>query len=473
MFAALALRQICRPAAARPILTRSFASLSNDVPVRHGRPFAVPKTIAEPPSLPGLLRLQTGETFSATSFGAPLADTSGPTSGEIVFTTALVGYPESMTDPSYKGQILVFTQPLVGNYGVPAQTRDPLGLLRHFESEGIQCQGIVVSDYAQKYSHWNAVESLGQWCARHGVPALTGVDTRAVVTLLRDRGSTLAEIHVGEGMVGSTLTSKKDMTIPDPNLRNLVAEASTRTIKTYNPTAPLRIALLDCGAKHNLIRCLASRGASVVVLPWDHDLANDPTRYDGIFLSNGPGNPQAAASTAARLGAYMTTRPCALTTPILGVCMGNQLLGLAAGYRSYKLKYGNRGHNQPALDLDTGSCVVTSQNHGYALADDAARGDEVPEGWRTWFRNANDGSNEGIRHETRPWRAVQFHPEAMGGPRDTDYLFDEFVEDVRRCKAARDAVSAVNEVVVPDDVVRRQASPSASTSTSAPGSIRA
>ncbi|KAI8906555.1 small subunit of carbamoyl-phosphate synthase [Powellomyces hirtus] len=371
-----------------------------------------------------MLRLQTGETFKATSFGAPV--TGAPMSGEIVFTTALVGYPESMTDPSYRGQILVFTQPLVGNYGVPAPTKDQFGLLEHFEADGIQVQGIIVNDYATKYSHWNAIESLGQWCARYGVPALTGVDTRAVVTLLRERGSTLAEIRVGDEMVNA-----EQHPIADPNARNLVAEGSTKVKQTYNKGGDVKVALIDCGAKQNIIRALAKRGAEVVVVPWNHDLVRDPVKYDGVFLSNGPGNPEVASTTALNLRAYMDL-PATATTPIFGICMGNQLMGLAAGYKSYKLKYGNRGHNQPALNLVTGKCVITSQNHGYALDDTV----DVP-GWIPFFRNANDGSNEGIRHVARPWSSVQFHPEAMGGPLDTDYLFDDFLTDVREYKAKK------------------------------------
>ncbi|KAJ3160897.1 hypothetical protein HDU86_008259 [Geranomyces michiganensis] len=427
---ALRFRTVVRPAAnaVGTAASRSFASISNERASGILNRPAYPKKTAEPPSLSAMLRLQTGETFKAKSFGAPI--TGAPMTGEIVFTTALVGYPESMTDPSYRGQILVFTQPLVGNYGVPAPTKDEFGLLKHFEADGIQVQGIIVNDYAAKYSHWNAIESLGQWCARYGVPALTGVDTRAVVTLLRERGSTLAEIRVGDEMVNG-----EQHPFEDPNSRNLVAEASAKVKRVYNAGGDVKIALVDCGAKQNIIRCLAKRGAEVVVVPWNHNLARDTTKYDGIFLSNGPGNPEAAMQTARNLRAYMQL-PSSATTPIFGICMGSQLLGLAAGYPSYKLKYGNRGHNQPALNLVTGKCVITSQNHGYALDDSV----EVP-GWMPFFRNANDGSNEGIRHISRPWSSVQFHPEAMGGPLDTDYLFDDFMLDVRDFKTKRAGIA--------------------------------
>lgn len=439
MFASIA-KSFARPAAAaartptmRAFVPRSLATLSHADPGILQRPAT--KKQPEPPMLPSLLRLQTGETFKATSFGAPI--TSAPVSGEIVFTTALVGYPESMTDPSYRGQILVFTQPLVGNYGVPAPTRDQFGLLKHFEADGIQVEGIIVNDYATKYSHWNAIESLGQWCARYGVPALSGVDTRAVVTMLRERGSTLAEIRVGEKMVNG-----EHVPFHDPNTRNLVAEASTKQKTVYNKGGDVKIALIDCGVKHNIIRSLAKRGAEVVVVPWDHDIARDPVKYDGIFLSNGPGNPEMASKTVANLRAFMAQQqPAKVPTPIFGICMGNQLLGLAAGFHSYKLKYGNRGHNQPALNLVTNKCVITSQNHGYALDDTV----HIP-GWTPFFRNANDGSNEGIRHVAMPWSSVQFHPEAMGGPLDTDYLFTDFLQEVREYKAKR---AGLNRVIVP------------------------
>ncbi|KAI8818356.1 class I glutamine amidotransferase-like protein [Fimicolochytrium jonesii] len=409
---------------------------------KKGNPYS---SVPEPPRLPATLRLQTGQTFAATSFGAPLKGKENKVGGEIVFTTALVGYPESMTDPSYRGQILVFTQPLVGNYGVPGQTRDEFGLLKHFEADGIQVQGIIVSDYAAKYSHWNAVESLGQWCARYGVPALTGVDTRAVVTLLRERGSTLAEICIGDNSP-TDLRESAPIETKDPNAKNLVAEASTKTVTLYNPDGDSTILLIDCGAKQNIIRSLAKRGARVMVVPWNFDIAsstfakpgaNTSHAFDGIFLSNGPGNPQAAYQTARNLRAFMQL-PQAKTLPMFGICMGNQLMGLAAGFGSYKLKYGNRGHNQPAINLVTGKCVITSQNHGYALDDTSvATGHPVPEDWIPFFRNANDGSNEGIRHVAHPWSSVQFHPEAMGGPLDTDYLFDEFLSDVREYKKRR------------------------------------
>jgi len=329
-----------------------------------------------------------------------------------------------MSDPSYRGQILVFTQPLIGNYGVPAMDKDEFGLFKHFESEKIHVKGIIVTDYAKKYSHWNAVESLGEWCARNNVPALSGVDTRAVVTLLREQGSTLGEIIIGD--------AKPAKELEDPNKRNLVAEVSVKSKKIYNKGGDVKIALIDCGAKQNIIRCLAKRGAEVHLVPWNHDVTKDSTHYDGIFISNGPGNPSYCEETIMNLRKLLireSSKP--VPTPIFGICMGNLLLGAAAGFETYKLPYGNRGHNQPAINLITNKCVITSQNHGFAIKDGEK---DMVEGWEKYFVNANDGSNEGIRHKTLPFASVQYHPEAKAGPQDTEYLFEEYLDTVRESK---------------------------------------
>ncbi|KAI9343731.1 small subunit of carbamoyl-phosphate synthase [Zopfochytrium polystomum] len=426
---------------------KSFASASRRIVPHAQRSLAtiakdpIPSS-SKPPILPAKLQLATGHEFKGISFGAPITK---PVAGEVVFTTSLVGYPESMTDPSYRGQILVFTQPLVGNYGVPSETaRDSFGLLRHFEAEGIQVKGIVVNDYAAKYSHWEAVESLGKWCERYGVPAISGVDSRAVVSLLRDRGSTLGEIVVGD-VDPSTVIPE------DPNARNLCSEVSTKQKQVFNPAGDVHVALVDCGVKQNIIRCLASQGAKVTVVPWDHDLANDATDYDGVFISNGPGDPRHLGKTVESIKAFIDVdRTRAVPTPIFGICMGNLVLGMAAGLSVYKLPFGNRGHNQPAVDLTTGRCIITSQNHGYALDDSAlpdaaansveasSAGQSGSDGsWTVYFRNANDRSNEGIRHSVLPYSSVQFHPEAMGGPEDSAYLFSKFVSDVRAFKRER------------------------------------
>ncbi|KAJ2745351.1 Multifunctional pyrimidine synthesis protein CAD [Coemansia sp. BCRC 34301] len=389
-------------------------------------------------SLTAHLQLRSGETFSGGSFGAPTS-----TVGETVFTTSLVGYPESMTDPSYLGQVLVFTQPLIGNYGVPARTRDSFGLLRYFESERIQCRAIVVGDYAARHSHWNAVESLAEWCQREGVPAITGVDTRALVHILRGQGSTLGALNVGP-----SVTPAEDVKWVDPNADNLVAQASTSSVRVFNPAGDVHVALIDCGVKYNIIRSLCEQGARVSLVPWNHNIMGELSSYDGIFISNGPGSPTHCTETIEQLrSAYSVYQ-----RPIFGICMGNQLMGLAAGLNAYKLRFGNRGHNQPAVDLTTGKCVITSQNHGYALDDSV-----MPSGWDRFYVNANDGSNEGIRHLEKPFRSVQFHPEAKGGPLDTAHLFAEFVDQVRAMKAV-----GVPAIHVSDDVdVKQSASASA------------
>ncbi|KAF9163983.1 Multifunctional pyrimidine synthesis protein CAD [Actinomortierella ambigua] len=376
----------------------------------------------KPKAVPAALKLKSGQVFAGTSFGAQQS-----TFGEAVFTTSLVGYPESMTDPSYRGQILVFTQPLIGNYGVPSQEKDQFGLLKYFESNKIQCQGIVVNDYATEYSHWTAVESLGEWCAREGIPAISGVDTRAIVHLLRDNGSTLAKLDIGN----EALEHQAVADFPNPNERNLVAEASTKEIYELNPMGDVKIALIDCGVKENILRCLVARGAAVTVFPWNHDFNQVLDQYDGLFISNGPGDPRAAMTTVKNL-ATAFQRPN--VKPIFGICMGNQLMGMAAGMDVYKLQFGNRGHNQPAVNQQNGRCSITSQNHGYALMD-ASLSDSTSslasKGWEKYFVNANDGSNEGIRHKTLPFSSVQFHPEAKGGPQDTEYLFDDFLNLAR------------------------------------------
>ncbi|KAF7727232.1 Multifunctional pyrimidine synthesis protein CAD [Apophysomyces ossiformis] len=364
------------------------------------------------------LKLKSGQIFKGTSFGAEKS-----VAGEAVFTTSLVGYPESMTDPSYTGQILVFTQPLIGNYGVPGQVKDEFGLYKYFESDRIQVSGIVVNDYATQYSHWTAVESLGEWCKRFDVPAITGIDTRALTHLLREQGSTLSQIVVGEN---DGITE-----FPDPNAEHLVAKVSTKTPMHYNPSGDVKIAVIDCGVKQNILRCLTKRGASVTVLPHDFDFNQVADQFDGLFISNGPGSPVTCTETIKNLKVAIDH----FNKPIFGICMGNLLLGMAAGLNVYKLPFGNRGHNQPALHVDTGLCYITSQNHGYALDDSA-----MPKNWKRMFVNANDGSNEGIQHKTKPIFSVQFHPEAKGGPQDTEYLFEDFLGLVRAEKVKRTGI---------------------------------
>lgn len=341
------------------------------------------------------LILDDGTRFQGYSFGAPRG-----TAGEVVFNTAMTGYPESLTDPSYAGQLMVLTYPLVGNYGVPSS--------EFWESERIHAEALIVSDYSMDYSHWNARESLGQWLRREQIPAITGIDTRALTRLLREHGVMMGRIEI-EGAPALPAS------FPDYGSENYVAKVSCREVIRYNEGAAKRVVLVDCGVKSNIIRCLQGRGVEIVRVPWDYDFTT--LSYDGLFLSNGPGNPDNCPMTVANIRKAMQA-----DKPIFGICMGNQLLAKAGGARVYKLKYGHRSHNQPVRQVGTNRCFITSQNHGYAVDSATLSGD-----WSPLFENMNDGSNEGIRHNGKPWFSVQFHPEAAAGPTDTQFLFDDFV----------------------------------------------
>ncbi|MDR2962069.1 MAG: glutamine-hydrolyzing carbamoyl-phosphate synthase small subunit [Bacteroidales bacterium] len=354
------------------------------------------------------LILEDGTTFQGFSFGA-----ERPTSGEVVFNTAMTGYPESLTDPSYSGQILVPTFPLIGNYGVPPEVDNGLSIF--MESSKIHVQALVISDYSVEHSHWNANKSLDQWLKEQNVPGIYGVDTRQLTKIIRERGVMLATIV----MEGGDLTLEHQK-FEDPNVENLVAKVSCCGLEKYEPTknapeTPLNIVLVDCGCKYNIIRCLAKRGATVTRVPWDYDFTQ--LEYDGVMLSNGPGNPAMCGITVENI-----KKAIAKGKPIFGICMGNQLLSMAAGGTTYKMKYGHRSHNQPALEVGTNHAVITSQNHGYAV-DTTTLGSD----WEPYYVNLNDGTCEGIRHKSKPFFSVQFHPEAASGPNDTEYLFDTFL----------------------------------------------
>ncbi|KAI9780538.1 MAG: Multifunctional pyrimidine synthesis protein CAD [Geoglossum umbratile] len=412
--------------------------------------------------------IRDGPIFHGKSFGA-----KSNISGEAVFTTSLVGYPESLTDPSYRGQILVFTQPLIGNYGVPPPARDESGLLKYFESPNIQACGVVVADAAEKYSHWTAVESLSDWCAREGVPAITGVDTRAIVTYLREQGSSLARITIGE-----EYDADQDEAFVDPEQINLVKKVSTKApFHVSSSIGDLHVAVIDCGVKENILRSLVKRGASATVFPHNYPIHKVAHHFDGIFISNGPGDPTHCQETVYHLRRLMESSQ----VPIMGICLGHQLLALAAGARTVKLKYGNRAHNIPALDLTTGRCHITSQNHGYAV--DAST---LPKEWKEYFINLNDSSNEGMIHKSRPIFSTQFHPEAKGGPLDSSYLFDAYLESVNKFKNSQvvtqpyrdsrpspllvDLLSKERVGVVPDFLANEAAAspPAAATSPASP-----
>ena len=341
------------------------------------------------------LILDDGTRFCGHSFGA-----FRNIGGEVVFNTAMTGYPESLTDPSYAGQILVLTYPLIGNYGVPANDL--------WESTQIYAEALIVSDYSEAFSHWNGKESLGDWLKREQRPAITGIDTRALTRLLRERGVMMGRIEI-EGLGNTPLNL-------DYGDINYVETVSCQDIIRYNEGAGKRVVIVDCGVKANIIRCLMKRGVEIIRVPWDYDF--NSLDFDGLLISNGPGNPDNCQVTVNHIQRAMQNNK-----PVFGICMGNQLLAKASGATVYKLKYGHRSHNQPVRMVGTERCFITSQNHGYAV-DSTTLNEE----WLPLFENMNDGSNEGIRHRYKPWFSVQFHPEAAAGPTDTEFLFDEFIK---------------------------------------------
>jgi carbamoyl-phosphate synthase small subunit len=346
----------------------------------------------------GRLALEDGSIFPGAPFGWP-----GSIAGEVVFNTGMVGYPESLTDPSYRGQILVLTYPLIGNYGVPEDDR-LAGVSQRFESDRVQIAGLVVSELARGFSHWSGRKSLAAWLEEHRVPGLAGVDTRCLTQKLRTSGS----------MLGKLVYAEQDVDLRDPNVENLVAQVSLKEPARYG-SGKKRVVLVDCGAKNGILRSLLARDVAVTVVPWDWPA--DREGADGVVLSNGPGDPRQVEATIATVRRLMEK-----DVPILGICLGSQVLARAAGAETYKLRYGHRGQNQPCVLVGSKRCFITSQNHGYAV-DEAT----LPADWVPWFFNANDGTNEGIRHRSRRFMGVQFHPEASPGPEDTRFLFDEFV----------------------------------------------
>ena len=374
------------------------------------------------------LILDNGTVFCGWSFGADVN-----TVGEVVFNTAMMGYPESLTDPSYAGQILVTTFPLIGNYGVPSTGIGADGLPLFMESDRIHPKGLIVADYSEEYSHWNAKESLSSWLKREGIPAISGIDTRRLTKLLREHGVMRGRISLTPNpspvREGNIVSEGSDNLNEDYGSINWVEKVSCKEVITYKPSnsqlstlnSQLKtVVLVDCGVKANIIRCLLNRGVEVVRVPWDYDF--NQLEFDGLFLANGPGDPEQCSKTVEHIRTFLNNKE---VRPLMGICLGNQLLARAAGAKTYKLKYGHRSHNQPVQQVGTTKCYITSQNHGYAVDDST-----LPSEWEPLFVNMNDGSNEGIRHKTNPWFSAQFHPEACSGPTDTEWMFDEFVDSL-------------------------------------------
>ncbi|XP_071499632.1 multifunctional protein CAD-like [Diadema antillarum] len=371
------------------------------------------------------LHLKDGTTYTGQQFGADCS-----VSGEVVFQTGMVGYPESLTDPSYKYQILVLTYPLIGNYGIPANDKDEFGLPIWFESNKIHVSALIVGELSEHYSHWAARRSLSDWLKENNIPAIQGIDTRSLTKKIRESGTMLGKV-IMEG------TKPESIPFEDPNILNLIAEVSTKQPVVYNKGAPLRIMAIDCGLKYNQIRLLAKRGAEVTLVPWDYPIKS--ANYDGLFISNGPGDPEKADITIRNIRA-MLDEPS--PKPIFGICMGHQLTSLAVGTKAYKMKYGNRGHNQPCTHKGTGRCYITTQNHGFAIDTQ-----NLPKGWDVLFTNENDHTNEGIIHDTKPFYTVQFHPEHMGGPWDLEVLFDVFLDTVKNFKEGKKGMPTIKQQI--------------------------
>lgn len=339
----------------------------------------------------GKLILKDGEIFEGQSFGF-----DQPRSGELVFSTGMVGYPESLTDPSYEGQILVSTYPIIGSYGVPDRGQ--------WESDRVHVSGLIVSQYVDTPSHFQSKMTLSEWLKKEKVSGLVIFDTRYLTQKLRDGGAQLAKIIF-----------EKDIKFRDPNLENLVDAVSINKPKIEGKGTKT-IVLIDCGVKRNIIRSLLGRGVRVITVPWDFDIFSLSQKIDGVLVSNGPGDPKMADVTIETVKKVMAKK-----IPLLGICLGSQILALAAGGDTYKMKFGHRGQNQPCVMVGSKRCYLTTQNHGFAIG-------KTPKGFKPWFVNANDNTNEGIIHEKLPFMSVQFHPEACPGPTDTEWIFDYFLK---------------------------------------------
>ena len=336
------------------------------------------------------LILKNGLQIEGQSFGYEEAK-----SGELVFSTGMVGYPEFLTDPSYEGQILVLTYPIIGNYGVPDK--------RFWESSRIHVAGLVVNQYVDTPSHFQSKKTLSQWLKEEKIPALEIKDTRLLTQILRDEGVQLAKI-----------VFKDEINFYDPNKDNLVDRVSAKKVEKTGEGLKT-VVLIDCGVKENIKRSLLKRNVRLITVPWNFDIFNLKEKFDGVVVSNGPGDPKMCQATIKTVKKVLEKR-----MPLLGICLGNQILALAAGGDTYKMKFGHRGQNQPCFEVETGRCYITTQNHGFAIG-------KIPDDFSPWFINANDQTNEGIIHKKYPFMSVQFHPEVCPGPTDTEWIFDKFL----------------------------------------------
>ena len=362
------------------------------------------------------LLLEDGSVFSGFGFGAP-----GRVSGEVVFSTSMVGYPEALTDASYKGQILTLTYPLVGNYGVPPREAEN-GILKYFESDGIKVNGLIIHELCRKPSHWQSSKSLDEWLAEEGVPGICGIDTRRLVKRLRAKGSMRGVLEVcNEGEEPDLEKLKEQLKLAQgPDSPDLASQVTVREPVFHGVETNRRVVVIDCGVKYGILRNLLKRGLEVVRVPYDLS-SREILEYKprGVLISNGPGDPKQCAETARCARELVEER-----VPVLGICLGTQVLTLGMGGDTYKLKFGHRSQNQPALDLETGRCYITTQNHGYAVNPDSLKDTDLS----LWFINANDKTVEAVKHKSFPAFGVQWHPEAEPGPLDTEFLFDDFLK---------------------------------------------
>ncbi len=366
---------------------------------------------------PAILMLQDGRYFQGIGFGA-----SKVVTGELVFNTITgAGYNETLTDPSYQGQIVVMTHPLVGNYGVPPWEKDEFGLIKYFESDSIKVSGFVVNECCKHPSHYESVKTLDEFLLEQDIPGIEWIDTRAITKILREEGVQVGLLAVYNSGEKPNIEELRKIVkeAEDPNLRYLASEVSTKGIKKYIPSNPRgRVVILDLGVKYNILRNFLNRNLEVILVPYNYTYNQImDLNPNGVFISNGPGDPKVYTNAI-----NVCKQLIENSIPTFGICLGNQIIGLAAGGMSYKLKYGHRGGNKTVINIDTHKCYITPQNHGFCVKD-FEKG-----GFKEFLKNIDDNSNEGIIHEKKPIFAVQFHPEAAPGPIDSIYLFDKFIQ---------------------------------------------